>query len=101
MRSRREARALALAGRNEEALAEIDTVIARFLADGSAADSFEVQRAQRYRARISGAGRPRCGSLDTCLRDLRDRHSGGKGSPVERGLVLDALGEAERQSRKR
>ena len=49
-----EARALALAGRYEEALAEIDTVIGELLAAGSAADSFEVQRAQRYRAEFLG-----------------------------------------------
>ena len=29
------------------------------------------------------------------LRDLRDRHIGAKAPPFERGLLLDALGEAE------
>ena len=34
----------------------------------------------------------------TLLRDLADRQSAGNASPVERGLVLDALGEAERKA---
>ena len=66
-----EARALALAGRNEEALAEIDTVIESFLAGGSAADSFEVQRAQRYRAEfLAQAGRD-AEALDAASRPAR------------------------------
>ncbi|HEU5134326.1 MAG TPA: protein kinase [Steroidobacteraceae bacterium] len=88
------ARALGMAGRNEEALAEIDAVIARFLADGNAVDSFAVMRAQRYRAQILvQAGRD--AEALQLLRDLRDRHGNGKGTPVERGLMLDALGAAE------
>ncbi len=88
------ARALGLAGRNEEALAGIDAVIARFLADGSALDSFAVMRAQRYRAQILVQAGREAEALPL-LRDLRERHGNGKGTPVEHGLLLDALGEAE------
>ena len=92
-----QARALALAGRYEEALAEIDIVIGLLLAGGSSADSFEVQRAQRYRAEfLAQAGRD--ADALTLLRDLRDRQATSNSSPVERGLVLDALGEAERKA---
>ena len=53
-----EARALALSGRNQEALTGINNVIESLLAAGSSADSFEVQRAQRYRAELlAQAGR--------------------------------------------
>jgi serine/threonine-protein kinase len=92
-----EARALALAGRHEEALAEIDAVIGHLLASGSATNSFEVQRAQRYRAEfVAQAGRN--AEALTLLRDLKERQAAGNASPVERGLVLDALGEAERKA---
>jgi len=89
-----QARALGLAGRNEEAIAAIDAVIARFVADGSALDSFVVMRAQRFRAQILVQSGRDAEAL-RLLRDLCDRHRGGKGMPVERGLALDALGEAE------
>jgi tetratricopeptide (TPR) repeat protein len=89
-----EARALDLAGRYEEALAGIDAVVTRLLADGNAADSYQVLRAQRYRAQfLSHAGRD--GEALQMLRVLRDRHVGAKAPPFERGLLLDALGEAE------
>jgi tetratricopeptide (TPR) repeat protein len=89
-----EARALALAGHYEEALAGIDAVTARFIADGSAADSYEVLRAQRYRAQILLLAGRDAEALQA-LRELRDRHARGKLPPIERGLLLDALGEAE------
>jgi tetratricopeptide (TPR) repeat protein len=89
-----EARALALAGRHEEALAGIDAVLERFIADGSAEDSYEVLRAQRYRAQfLLRAGRD--ADALQALRELSDRHARAKVSPIERGLMLDALGEAE------
>ena len=89
-----EARALSLAGRHDEALAAIDQVIARFLADGSAADSYEVLRAKRYRAQmLANAGRD--GEALQALRDLHQQHMSASTSPVERGLLLDALGVAE------
>ena len=88
------ARALALAGRSGDALAEIDVVIGSLLAGGSAPDAFEVQRAQRYRAQfLVLAGRD--ADALAALRDLRDRQAAAATSPVERGLVLDALGQAE------
>ena len=88
------ARAMSLAGRSEEAIAGIDAVIARFLADGGTTTSFGVMRAERYRAQIlAKAGRDP--EALTVLRDLRDRHGNTKVSPIERGLLLDALGEAE------
>jgi serine/threonine protein kinase len=88
------ARAMSLAGRNDEALATIDVVIVRFLADGGTPESFGVMRAKRYRAQIlMKAGRD--AEALASLRDLRDRHERGKVSPIERGLLLDALGDAE------
>jgi tetratricopeptide (TPR) repeat protein len=89
-----ESRALDLAGRFDEALAGIDAVISRLLADGNAVDSYQVLRAQRYRAQfLAHAGRD-AEALQS-LRDLRERHASGKAPPFERGLLLDALGEAE------
>jgi len=89
-----QARAFALAGRNDEALAAIDAVIARFHTDGNTEASFAVMRAQRYRAQILVQSGREEEALQL-LRDLRDRHANGKGTPVERGLLLDALGDAE------
>jgi tetratricopeptide (TPR) repeat protein len=89
-----EARALDLQGRHAEALAEMDVVIARLLADGNAADSYQLLRAQRYRAQyLMSAGRDAEGLQ--ALRSLRERHASGKAPPFELGLLLDALGEAE------
>ena len=92
-----EARALALSGQKQAALIKIDKVIESLLAAGSSADSFEVQRAQRYRAEfLAQAGRE--AEALTLLRDLKNRQAVGNVSPVERGLVLDALGEEERKA---
>jgi serine/threonine protein kinase/tetratricopeptide (TPR) repeat protein len=88
------ARALALTGRIDEAVAAIDAVIGEFGALGRAADSFEVLRARRYRAGFLLEG----GKPDEALRELRalgEVHSRVALSSVERGLVLDLLGEAE------
>jgi hypothetical protein len=90
-------RALGLSGRTEEALAGIDAVINQFLAEGNTADSFAVLRAQRYRAEILVRAGREAEALQL-LRDLSDRHASGKGTSVERGLLLDALGEAELRS---
>jgi len=89
-----EARALALAGRNEEALARIDGVISRFIADGALADAPGVLRAQRYRAQILAQSGRDAEALQS-LRELRDRQVSGKSSPIERALLLDALSAAE------
>ena len=92
-----EARALALSGQKQAALIKIDKVIESLLAAGSSADSFEVQRAQRYRAEfLAQAGRE--AEALTLLRELKNRQAVGNVSPVERGLVLDALGEEERKA---
>jgi len=91
------ARALALAGRATEALDEIDLVAERLLASGSSADSFEVQRAQRYRAEFLALAGRDADALNL-LRNLNDAQASGNASPIERGLVLDALGEAERKA---
>ena len=91
------ARALALAGQPVPALAEIDEVIASLIEKGSAADSFEVSRAQRYRAQFL-VQEGRDAEALTLLRSLRDAQAASSTSPVERGLVLDALGEAERKA---
>jgi tetratricopeptide (TPR) repeat protein len=89
------ARALALSGDRGAALTEIDAVIRGFLDAGSAADSFEVLRAQRYRAEfLQALGRGE--EALRALRELRQRHESAGASPVERGQMLDSLGEAER-----
>jgi len=88
------ARALALAGRIEEALAQIDEVIRRLLAAERAPGSFEVMRAQRYRAEfLATAGRD--SEALQALRELEKRHAAGGTSPVEYGLTCDLLGELE------
>jgi tetratricopeptide (TPR) repeat protein len=91
------ARGLALSGRRAEALAGFDAVIAELARLGRAADSFEVLRARRYRAEVLAQdGRADQALLE--LRALRDAHAGASLSAVERGLVLDLLGDAERRA---
>jgi serine/threonine protein kinase len=88
------ARALAALGRQDAALAEIDAVLRMFADGGSAADSYEVLRARRYRAEfLMRAGRE-AEALST-LRELGASHESAKVSAVETGLMLDLLGEAE------
>jgi len=89
-----QSRALALAGRHLEALALIDVVITRLFADGSAADSFEILRARRYRAEFLGLVGRETEAVDE-LRELQSRHAAAGEFPVEWGLLLDALGVAE------
>lgn len=88
------ARALAVSGHYDEALTEIDGVLRAFADSGRSPEAYEVLRALRYRAEfLLGAGRaPESLSV---LRDLEHRHRAGKISPTERGLMLDALGQAE------
>jgi serine/threonine-protein kinase len=89
------ARGLALTGSEPEAIAVIDGVIVELESLGRAADSFEVLRARRYRAEFL----LRAGRHDDALRELRalrGSHAVAKLSSVERGLVLDLLGDAER-----
>jgi tetratricopeptide (TPR) repeat protein len=91
------ARALAVLARHDEALAEIDAAIAGLAATGSGADSFEILRAQRYRAEyLLAAGETE--AAIQALRDLRARHQRAPLFAVERGLLLDVLGEAEQRA---
>ena len=88
------ARALALGGNHDAALDDIDQVTRALLAAGSARDSFEVLRAQRYRAEfLLHAGRHAEALI--LLRDLAARHAAGGTSAIEHGLTLDLLGAAE------
>jgi eukaryotic-like serine/threonine-protein kinase len=88
------ARALALANRPEEALAQVDEVLRQLLALGRASNAIDVLRASRYRAEfLIAAGRVTQGLQ--LLRELRAQHAGGGTSPIEHGLLLDALGSAE------
>jgi serine/threonine protein kinase len=91
------ARALALLGHHERALAEIDAVIGEFIAAGRAPTAFELLRAQRYRAEFLLLAGRNTEALQS-LRELRDRHDTARVSRVEAGLMLDSLGEAERRA---
>ena len=91
------ARAYALAGRFDAALADLDAVIRQFLAGGRSPVAFEVLRAERYRAEtLMQAGRD--ADALAALRSLEQRLTATAYSPIERGLTLDALGEAERRA---
>ncbi|MEO8062368.1 MAG: serine/threonine-protein kinase [Pseudomonadota bacterium] len=91
------ARALAASRQYAAALAEIDTVIRMLSESGHSPESFEVMRALRFRAEfLLAAGR--VPEALTLLRDLQRRHRAGNTSPTETGLMLDALGQAERQA---
>ncbi len=91
-----EARALALAGRYEEALAEIDAVIARFLADGRYAPiRSECMRAQRYRAQILAKAGRDAEALHVACAICGIATAAPRFRPSSAGLLLDALGEAE------
>jgi len=88
------ARALAAAGRVDEALVEIDAVIAALTQSGHSPEAFEVLRATRYRAEfLLRAGRAQ--EALSVLQGMQRRHRAGKTSPIESGLMLDSLGEAE------
>lgn len=87
------ARALALLGSPTEGLREIDTAINVFLANGRARESFEVLRAQRFRAQFLLMN-DAAGALQA-LRLLKTRHEAATVPAVETGLMLELLGEAE------
>jgi serine/threonine-protein kinase len=91
------ARALALLGQQQAALAEIDAALRLFLDGGRAEDSFEVLRARRFRAEFQLRGRQDAEALRS-LRELRARHAATRVPAVETGLMLDLLGEAERRA---
>ena len=89
-----QARALALAGRNAEALTTIEAVIRGLLDAGRSGDGMEVVRARRQRAEIL-VNLGRDAEALEALREIATRLLVAKGSPVERGLTLDLLGIAE------
>lgn len=61
---------------------------------GRSPDSFEVLRAKRLHAEfLLRAGRH--ADALTVLRELRDQQTNKESSPIETGLALDLLGEAE------
>jgi len=84
-----QARALALSGQNAEALVQIDSVIRGLLDAGRS--PLPCHRAEF----LLNLGRD-AEALEA-LRDLAARLAGAQASPVERGLTLDLLGEAERR----
>jgi serine/threonine-protein kinase len=91
------ARALDVAGRHEEALAQIDAVLRGLLDAGRAPDGTEVMRARRQRAEIL-LNLHRDADALAALADLERQYARNKGSPVERGLTLDLLGVAEQRA---
>ena len=91
------ARALALMGGADEAITQIDDVLQRLQAAGSGPGSFEILRAQRYRAQfLAQAGRDALALAE--VRDLSKRHDAGATSPIECGLTYDLLGELEQRA---
>ena len=88
------ARALALAGRPDDALRTIEEVGRRLQAVGSGPDSFEVLRARRYHAEfLAQSGRDAQALVEA--RGLAERHAAGGTSAIEAGLTFDLLGELE------
>ena len=91
------ARALAALGETKEALTEIESVIQRFLADGSTEESPEVQRARRIRAEIllrSGDAQASRLELESQLSRVTAQSSP---SGLEIGQMADLLGCALRE----
>lgn len=91
------ARSLSPIGRSDEAIAEIDEVLRMFAAGGSTRESFIVMRAMRLRAEFLLQARRDAEAL-RALRDLRILQSAGQSTPIEIGLTLDLVGEAERRA---
>jgi tetratricopeptide (TPR) repeat protein len=88
------ARGLSLLGQPDAALQEIDAASRMLIEAGRSPDSFEVLRAKRLRAEfLLRAGRH--ADALPALRELRDQHTRKESSPIETGLALDQLGEAE------
>ena len=91
------ARGLSLLGQADAALRDIDAASRMLIDAGRSSDSFEVLRAKRFYAEfLLRAGR-HADALPV-LRELRDQHVNTESSPIEAGLVLDLLGEAEASS---
>lgn len=88
------ARAIALAGRADAAIADIDEVLKLFQVAGRPSTAFEVLRAERHRAEfLLRVGRTSAAAQ--ALRVLIARHDSVGRYAIERGLALDLLGEAE------
>ena len=88
------ARALSLLGQPDAALKEIDAASRMLVDAGRSPDSFEILRAKRLHAEfLLRAGRHT--DALSILRELRDRQISKESSPIETGLALDLLGEAE------
>ena len=91
------ARGLSLLGQADAALHEIDAASRMLIDAGRSQDSFEVLRAKRLHAEfLLRAGR--YADALPVLRELRDREASKESSPIETGLALDLLGEAELRS---
>jgi serine/threonine-protein kinase len=88
------ARALALQGSPEAALREIDAAIRLFAEGGRGPESFELLRAQRFRAQFLLMSHADAEAL-LALRELEARHEAAPVSAVEKGFMLDLLAEAE------
>jgi tetratricopeptide (TPR) repeat protein len=88
------ARGLSLLGNTEVALQEIDAASRMLVDAGRSPDSFEVMRAKRLRAEFL----LRAGRYTDALPILRGLQTHKESSPIETGLALDLLGEAELQA---
>jgi tetratricopeptide (TPR) repeat protein len=88
------ARGLSLLGQSDAALQEIDAASRMLIDAGRSPDSFEVLRAKRLHAEfLLRAGRD--ADALAILRQLREQQASKESSPIETGLALDLLGEAE------
>jgi hypothetical protein len=85
---------LSLLGQPDVALQEIDSASRMLIDAGHSPDSFEVLRAKRLHAEfLLRAGR--YADALPVLRELRDQLVSKESSPIETGLALDLLGEAQ------
>jgi eukaryotic-like serine/threonine-protein kinase len=88
------ARGLSLLGQPAAALQDIDAASRMLIDAGRSPDSFEVLRAQRLHAEfLLRAGRH--ADALAVLRELRDQQAIKQSSPIETGLALELLSEAE------
>jgi tetratricopeptide (TPR) repeat protein len=88
------ARGLSLLGQPDAALTEIDAASRMLIDAGRSPDSFEVLRAKRLHAEFL----LRAGRDAAALPILRELQTRKESSPIESGLALDLLGQAERSA---
>ena len=88
------ARGLSLLGQSDAALEQIATATRMLIDAGRSPDSFEVLRAKRLRAEFLMRAARHADALPLA-RELRNQHASKETSPIENGLALDLLGEAE------